>query len=52
MSRFRNKNRKNSRMAPLATDHDYLTNKPKCIPKESYDCMHNKKPMILPESKI
>jgi len=35
----------------MIVDHDYLTNKPNFMPKEQFDFIHNKKPMILPESK-
>jgi len=48
--RYRNKNRKNNRTAPLAMDHDYLTKKSKFIPKEQYDFLHSKKPIIAQES--
>lgn len=52
-SRYRNKNRKNSRVAPLTLDHEYLTNKPTFMPKEQYDFIQNKKPpMMLPESMV
>jgi len=34
----------------MIVDHDYLTNKPNFMPKEQFDFIHNKKPMILPES--
>lgn len=39
-------------MAPMTVDHEYLTNKPNFMPKEQFDFMRNKKPMMLPESMI
>lgn len=34
----------------MIVDHDYLTNKSNFMPKEQFDFIHNKKPMVLPES--
>jgi len=48
--RYRNKNRKNNRLTPMIVDHEYLTNKPNFMPKEQFDFIHNKKPLMLPES--
>lgn len=50
--RYRNKNRKNNRLAPLAIDDDYLTKKHKFLPKEQYEFVQNKKPIIMQESMI
>ncbi|XP_026812653.1 roquin-2 [Rhopalosiphum maidis] len=50
LEKYRNKNRKNSRLAPMIVDHEYLTNKPNFMPKEQFDFIHNKKPIMLPEN--
>lgn len=50
--RYRNKNRKNNKVVPIAVDHEYLTNHPKFMPKEQYDFMRNKKSLMISESKI
>lgn len=49
--RYRNKNRKNNRVVPMTADHEFLTNKSKFMPKEQFDFMHNKKQIMIPESK-
>lgn len=48
--RYRNKNRKNNKVLPIAVDHEYLTNQPKFLAKEQYDFMRNKKSLMLSES--
>ncbi|XP_050548992.1 roquin-1 [Daktulosphaira vitifoliae] len=49
IEKYRNKNRKTRNIA-IGVDHEFLTNKPKFLPKEQYDFMCNKKPLMLPET--
>lgn len=35
----------------MTADHEFLTNKSKFMPKEQFDFMHNKKQIMIPESK-
>lgn len=39
-------------MTSITVDHEYLTNKPKFMPKEQYDFMRNKKPIMSESSMI
>ncbi|XP_050424791.1 roquin-1 [Adelges cooleyi] len=49
LEKYRNKNRK-PRGVSIGVDHELLTNKPKFMPKEQYDFLRNKKPLMLPEN--
>lgn len=36
----------------MTVDHDYFTNKPTFVPKEQYDFMRSKKPIMMSESSM